>query len=145
MTNEHLPAGQGRTLPDSFREGADMVRSAGELAATLGTVVSGALRSLTELEALRGKIDLEMKRLDNDLQLAVLAAQKDMKLYETALPVFGQQLDRIQNRLDMAMEKALELINGDLTDDNARRRAMVMDLLSATQSNFDALVAKLLK
>lgn len=133
------------SLPANFREGADLVRTSNELAATLGTVVTGAMRSLTELEAVRGRIDLEMKRLDNDLQLAVLAAQKDMKLYEVAFPVFGQQMDRIQNRIDMTMEKVLNLIDADLTPENAQRQAMVMDLLNTTQANFDALVAKLLK
>lgn len=133
------------SLPANFREGADLVRTSNELAATLGTVVTGAMRSLTELEAVRGRIDLEMKRLDNDLQLAVLAAQKDMKLYEVAFPVFGQQMDRIQNRIDMTMEKVLSLIDADLTPENAQRQAMVMDLLNTTQANFDALVAKLLK
>lgn len=133
------------SLPANFREGADLVRTSNELAATLGTVVTGAMHSLTELEAVRGRIDLEMKRLDNDLQLAVLAAQKDMKLYEVAFPVFGQQMDRIQNRIDMTMEKVLNLIDADLTPENAQRQAMVMDLLNTTQANFDALVAKLLK
>ncbi len=131
-------------LPSSLNESSALVRSSNELIATLGETLTTAMRSLTELEAVRGKIELEMKRLDNELQLAVAQANNDVALRQTLIPVFGQQLDRIQNRLDMAMEKALELVDGELTDDNSRRRTMVMELLAGTQANFDAMVAKML-
>lgn len=145
MENKELmPAGENR-LPSSFREGAEFLHAGESLVRSLTEFASGTLRSVNELQAVKGRIDVELKRLDNDLQLALETARRDLRLYEMSLPVFSRQLDHIQSRLDAATAKAMELLEtSDGSAQSAERQGFMLEILRSTQDSYATVVSKLL-
>lgn len=126
-----------RALSTTTNQVADSLRSLENMACTVTT-------NIRDIVSIRANVEIQLKQLDTQLNLAMLNAKKDAQLYEMSLPMWERQLDQIQHRLDVVMDKVLSMADESFSEGTLKKQSLMMDLLTTSSTQFNQIVAKLL-
>lgn len=135
------------TTDDSVRQVMAVMDRSESIILRLDSFMStsrGVVQDLTELARVRQEAQYQLRLLDARLTAFIARTNADTARFNATLPVLEKQLDRIQNRIDLALDKALTLADGDFSDASVARQNYVVDLLSEMNKSFNDLVAKLM-
>lgn len=151
--NDYLsPHNRFNTLPEQYRgtessevsEKTNNLQSVKEIIKSLDGLVSNMTSGTARVVESTGNVKTAMKRLENEMEAFIISAQKDAYLYEKSLGVWEKQLDRIQDRIDQAMTKVLNLADGDFNQETVQKQKMLMDALTQINDSFNTMVVKLM-
>lgn len=111
--------------------------------ATLNSMITNTTSGIATIVQATGDVRVAMQSLENEMEQFRINAQKDAYLYEKSLPMWEQQLNRIQDRIDKAMDHLLSF-DSDFSESAIQRQNMVMDVLTEVNNSFNAMVMKLM-
>lgn len=151
--NDYLsPHNRFNTHPEQYRgtessevsEKTNNLQSVKDIIKSLDGLVSNMTSGTARVVESTGNVKTAMKRLENEMEAFIISAQKDAYLYEKSLGVWEKQLDRIQDRIDQAMTKVLNLADGDFNQETVQKQKMLMDALTQINDSFNTMVVKLM-
>lgn len=119
------------------------MESARGVITSLEKCATGIITEMKELESIRAQARLQMKVIDTQFETFLARLHSNETLYAQSLPTFNRLLDRIQDRIDRTLDKALALADGEVTESSVKNQEFVMGILTAMNNDFNAMVAKL--
>lgn len=112
--------------------------------ATLDSLVSNGTSGIKNIIEASGNVKIAMQNLENEMEKFRISAQKDAYLYEKSLPMWERQLDKIQERIDNTMNKVMDSLSNDFSEESLKKQNMMMDVLMSVNESFNAMVMKLM-
>ena len=112
--------------------------------ATLDSLVSNGTTGIKNIIEASGNVKIAMQNLENEMEKFRISAQKDAYLYEKSLPMWERQLDKIQERIDNTMNKVMDSLSNDFSEESLKKQNMMMDVLMSVNESFNAMVMKLM-
>ena len=112
--------------------------------ATLDRLVSNGTTGIKNIIEASGNVKIAMQNLENEMEKFRISAQKDAYLYEKSLPMWERQLDKIQERIDNTMNKVMDSLSNDFSEESLKKQNMMMDVLMSVNESFNAMVMKLM-
>lgn len=144
LNNESLVQIENNNRPatiDDFKEIACYTDNmVGNITSTINNVAARA----TEIHAITANVRLQCAQLDHALDCLMLKAQRDLKIYEQSLPILDKQFAFCQSRLDKLMDKAMDFISDDFSDESLARQEAMMTLIEVANTSLNTLIAKLI-
>ncbi len=112
----------------------------GKVSDTIGKV-SATVERVMQLQAC---VEVECARLDHALDCLLAKAKHDLSVYEKSLPILDKQFSMCQARMDNLIDRALEMMGEDLSENSLSRQEAVMGLIELTNRSLNMLIAKLM-
>lgn len=100
--------------------------------------------SVVEIKTLSAQVEIETTKIEAYLDALIVKAQRDVKLYESSLPMLDKQFTMYQQRMDVLMSKAIEMIGDDFSDNGIARHEAVIKLIELTNDGLNRLMTKLI-
>lgn len=110
----------------------------------LDGLITTTTTGIANIVQITGNVKIAMQSLENEMEQFRINAQKDAYLYEKSLPMWEQQLNRIQDRIDKVMDRVLSSESSDFSETAIQRQNMLMDVLTEVNGSFNAMVMKLM-
>lgn len=110
----------------------------------LDSLITNTTSGIANIVQIAGEVKIAVQSLENEMEKFRINAQKDAYLYEKSLPMWEQQLNRIQDRIDKAMDRILSFDPSDFSEAAIQRQNMFMDVLTEVNDSFNAMVMKLM-
>lgn len=110
----------------------------------LDGLITTTTTGIANIVQITGNVKIAMQSLENEMEQFRINAQKDAYLYEKSLPMWEQQLNRIQDRIDKVMDRVLSAESSDFSETAIQRQNMLMDVLTEVNGSFNAMVMKLM-
>lgn len=110
----------------------------------LDSLITNTTSGIANIVQITGNVKIAMQSLENEMEKFRINAQKDAYLYERSLPMWEQQLNRIQDRIDKAMDRVLSVDPSDFSEASIQRQNMFMDALIEVNNSFNTMVMKLM-
>ena len=110
----------------------------------LNGLITTTTTGIANIVQITGNVKIAMQSLENEMEQFRINAQKDAYLYEKSLPMWEQQLNRIQDRIDKVMDRVLSSESSDFSETAIQRQNMLMDVLTEVNGSFNAMVMKLM-
>lgn len=110
----------------------------------LDSLITNTTSGIANIVQITGNVKIAMQSLENEMEKFRINAQKDAYLYEKSLPMWEQQLNRIQDRIDKAMDRVLSVDPSDFSEASIQRQNMFMDALIEVNNSFNTMVMKLM-
>lgn len=136
LSNPNRPA----TI-DDYKEFADQTE---RVVNKVSLMVENITDSVVRINELSAQVKLECARMEHTLDVLMIKAQRDIKIYEESLPILDRQFEKCQNRMDKLMDKAMDLITSDLSAESLNRQEAMMSLIEITNNSLNTLIAKLI-
>lgn len=111
-----------------------------KVSSTVGQVAS----TVIEIKSLTAQVELETARIEASLDTLLLKVQRDVKLYESSLPLLDKQFTLYQQRMDSLMGKAVDMIADDFSDTGIARHEAILKLIELTNDGLNRLMGKLI-
>lgn len=112
----------------------------GRVSDTVGQVAM----TVERVKQLQVCLEVEYARLDHALDCLLVKAQRDLTIYEKSLPILDKQFAACQARMDKLIDRALDMMGEDLSENSLSRQEAVMGLIELTNTSLNGLVAKLM-
>lgn len=120
----------------------------GECAERMLNKVSGVVDNITgtivHIKEISAQVELETARMERAIDALMIKAQRDIQIYEKSLPILEKQFERCHDRMDKLMDKSMELISTDISDNSLQRQEAMMSLIEITNNSLNSLIAKLI-
>jgi hypothetical protein len=111
---------------------------------TVSTTVGQVCTTVLEVKAITSQVEIETKRLEASLDALLIKAQRDTKLYESSLPLLDKQFTMYQQRMDKLMEKSIDMMTEDFSDEGLARNEAILKLIEMTNQGLNSLMSKLI-
>ena len=136
ISNPNRPA----TIEDYKEFGRQAENIVGKVTSTIDNISC----SLVKIKEMSAQVELECARMEHALDILMLKAQRDVKIYEQSLPILDKQFENCQKRMDRLMDKAMDLITSDVSAESLNRQEAMMSLIEITNNSLNSLIAKLI-
>lgn len=100
--------------------------------------------SVVQINNLSAQVELETARIEAMLDALMLKVQRDVKLYESSLPLLDKQFTLYQQRMDNLMIKAVDMMGNDFSDNGVARHEAILKLIELTNDGLNRLMSKLI-
>lgn len=110
----------------------------------LDSMITNTTTGIANIVQITSSVKIAMQSLENEMEQFRINAQKDAYLYEKSLPMWEQQLNRIQDRIDKVMDRVLSSESSDFSETAIQRQNMLMDVLTEVNDSFNTMVMKLM-
>ena len=97
-----------------------------------------------DVAILSAQVEVETKRLDHALDCLMVKVENNRQIYRDTLPLLEKNFSSMQDRMDRLMDRALDMLCEDVSDESLRRQEAVMGLIEMTNNSINSLVAKLM-
>ena len=119
-----------------------------EAAQNIVGVVSDTINNVAavykDVAILSAQVEVETKRLDHALDCLMVKVENNRQIYRDTLPLLEKNFSSMQDRMDRLMDRALDMLCEDVSDESLRRQEAVMGLIEMTNNSINSLVAKLM-
>lgn len=136
LSNPDCPA----TIEDFKEFGRQAENIVGKVSSTIDNIST----SMVRIKEISAQVELECARMEHALDVLMLKAQRDVKIYEQSLPILDKQFESCQNRMDRLMDKAMDIITSDVSAESLNRQEAMMSLIELTNNSLNSLIAKLI-
>lgn len=147
MKNEVIYPEEYKPEPNSAlitREKDSVVAQTMLITQTISSVVNTTMTSISQIVAARSQVEVEIAKLDHMLDSLVLKAQRDIEIYKQTIPTINAQFNRFQDRMDKLMDRAIDMLTSDVSDNALSRQEAIMSLIETTNDAMNRLIGKLL-
>lgn len=110
----------------------------------VSNVINNSLETYAQVKELSAKVEIECKRMELALDALVEKARYNLDVYKASLPTLDAQFSSCQQRMDRLIDKAMEFIVEDLTEENILKQEALMTLIEITNNSLNTLIAKLI-
>lgn len=130
--------------PVSIEDYKEIGRQAENIIGKVTSTIDNITSSVVKIREMSAQVEMECARMEHALDVLMLKAQRDVKIYEQSLPILDKQFESCQKRMDRLMDKAMDLITDDLSANSLNRQEAMMSLIELTNNSLNALISKLI-
>lgn len=130
--------------PATIEDYKEFGRQAENIVGKVTSTIDNISCSLVKIKEMSAQVELECARMEHALDILMLKAQRDVKIYEQSLPILDKQFENCQKRMDRLMDKAMDLITSDVSAESLNRQEAMMSLIEITNNSLNSLIAKLI-
>lgn len=110
----------------------------------VANVVNSVTSTSRDIEMLRANVELETQRLDHQLDAMLAKLHTNHQMYKDTLPIIDRQFNSIQTRMDKLVDRAMEVMLEDVSDESLKKQENMMQLIETTNESLNRLISKLL-
>jgi len=120
------------------------IDQAAERANNMLAMVTNTATSLADTAVAIKQANLEMARLETQLDMFICNAQTNLEKFKSTIPMLERQLDRAADRIEKITDKILDKTDESLTDENLQKQSMLLDALNQHNQTFNNILMKLI-
>lgn len=110
----------------------------------VATCVSNVANTAKEIAVISAQMEVETRRLDHVLDCLLVKAQNNLQIYRDTLPLLDKNFSTMQARMDRLMDRAMDLLCEDVSDESLARQEAIMKMIEMTNNSINSLVVKLM-
>ena len=114
------------------------------MVANISDTINNVAATLRDINMMNARVEVETKRLEHAFDCMMLKAQKDITIYRETLPILDKNFTSMQARMDKLMDRALDMLCDDVSDESLARQEAVMNMIEKTNDSLNNLISKLL-
>lgn len=135
----------GYNLPTTtLQDVNEILKLSGNMVNQVSGLVNTVSSTVLQIKEMSATVELEVAKMDHMLDALMVRAQRDAEIYEKSLPVLDNQFAACQNRMDMLMMKAVDLIMTDTSEHALQRQEAMMNLIEVANRSLNSLISKLI-
>lgn len=131
-------------VPVTMQDVKDVAEYADNMVNAISGAVSNVATSIVELQHIQADVELQCAQLDYAIDSLMIKAQRDVRIYEQSLPILDKQFNTCQARLDRLVDKAMDIVCEDISENAIARQEFVMKMIEVANSSLNSLIAKLI-
>lgn len=131
-------------VPVTMQDIKDVAEYADNMVNAISGAVSNVATSIVELQHIQADVELQCAQLDYAIDSLMIKAQRDVRIYEQSLPILDKQFNTCQARLDRLVDKAMDIVCEDISENAIARQEFVMKMIEVANSSLNSLIAKLI-
>lgn len=135
---------EDRNIPITMQDVTVIAEYADNMVNNISCAISNIASSAVELRRISADVELQCAQLDHAIDCLMLKVQRDIRIYEQSLPILDKQFNTCQARLDRLIDKAMDMVCEDLSEDSISRQEFVMKMIEVANSSLNSLIAKLI-
>ncbi|MBD5358804.1 MAG: hypothetical protein HDR88_17755 [Bacteroides sp.] len=134
----------GMSGVDTIDEAVYLASCATDIVGKVADAIGNVSATFVQMKQLAASVEMEYARLDHALDCLMVKAQRDIRIYEQTLPILDKQFSACQARMDRLIDKAMEIMCEDVSQNSLNKQEAMMNLIELTNSSLNGLVAKLM-
>ena len=149
--NDMIPVDSNRLskIEDSSREIDTndykvLADTANAIVSNISNCIGNMSNTYRDVSMLAAQTEVEIKRLDCALECYMRKAQNNLQIYRDTVPLLEKNFESMQSRMDRLMDRALDMLCEDVSEESLRRQEAVMNMIEMTNNSINSLVSKLL-
>lgn len=131
-------------VPVTMQDIKDVAEYADNMVNAISGAVSNVATSIVELQHIQADVELQCAQLDYAIDSLMIKVQRDVRIYEQSLPILDKQFNTCQARLDRLVDKAMDIVCEDISENAIARQEFVMKMIEVANSSLNSLIAKLI-
>lgn len=135
---------EDRNAPITVQDVTVIAEHADNMVNNISSVVNNIASSVVELKRISADVELQCAQLNHAIDCLMIKVQRDIRIYEQSLPILEKQFSTCQARLDRLIDKAMDMVCEDLSEDSITRQEFVMKMIEVANSSLNSLIAKLI-
>lgn len=121
-----------------------IVERADNIVGTLSTALSNFANNAVQIKTISADVDMELARLDKELDALMIKSKRDIQIYEESLPVLDKHFTICQERMNKLMDRAMDVISSDTSENSLAKQETILKMIETANSALNALIAKLI-
>lgn len=128
----------------TLQEFSTIVHRADNIVNNVAGVINNVTSTIVELRQVSAQVEIECAMLDQAIDALMIKAQRDLRIYEQSIPTLDKQFERLHDRMDKLMDKAVDLLTEDISETALMRQEAIMKLIEVTDGSLNSLIQKLI-
>lgn len=144
MNNHQLEKIENTNLPISMAEINEFTDKSERIIVKISDTINSVSSTLRDIELIRAQSEVELKKLDLQFDAILARLQNNHQMYRDTLPLIDKQFTSLQARMDKLVDRALDIITEDLSEDALAKQENIMKIIENTNESLNNLIGKLL-
>lgn len=104
----------------------------------------GIMSSVTDLKRVAAEVEVQRSQLDFQLNALLIKAQSDLESKKLFVPIIGNQLDRIQDRIDKFSDKLIDMMD-DFSIEAMEKQRILLEFIEGQNEKLQQLSFNLMR
>lgn len=144
MNNDQLEKIENTDLPISMAEINEFTDKSERIIGKISDTINSVSSTLKDIELIRAQSEVEFRKLNLQFDAILARLHNNHQMYKDTLPLIDKQFTSLQARMDKLVDRALDIITEDLSDDALAKQENIMKIIENTNESLNKLIGKLL-
>ena len=104
----------------------------------------GIMYSIADCRRVAAEVEFQRAQLDHQLNTLLIKAQSDLESKKLFVPIIGEQLDRIQDRIDKFSDKLIDMMD-DFSIEAMEKQRILLEFIEGQNEKLQQLSFNLMR